>query len=61
MGLTGSYAYFLPVHSLYQIVSIKFGYNSREEYGSDQGIYSETAETRQRERPIKPVRPEGPF
>ena len=23
MGLTDSYAYFLPVHALYQIVSIK--------------------------------------
>ena len=35
MGLTDSYAYFLPIHYLYQIVSIKFGYNSREEYCSD--------------------------
>lgn len=35
MGLTDSYAYFLPVHALYQIVSIKFGHNSREKYESD--------------------------
>ncbi len=28
MGLTDSYAYFLPVHSLYQIVSIKLCHNS---------------------------------
>ena len=27
MGLTGSYAYFLPVHSLYRIVSIKLCHN----------------------------------
>ena len=27
MGLTGSYAYFLPVHALYQIVSIKLCHN----------------------------------
>lgn len=27
MGLTDSYAYFLPVHSLYQIVSIKLCHN----------------------------------
>ena len=28
MGLTDSYAYFLPVHALYQIVSIKLCHNS---------------------------------
>ena len=27
MGLTDSYAYFLPVHALYQIVSIKLCHN----------------------------------
>ena len=29
MGLTDSYAYFLPVHALYQIVSIKLCHNIR--------------------------------
>lgn len=28
MGLTDSYAYFLPVHALYQIVSIKLCHNN---------------------------------
>ena len=28
MGLTDSYAYFLPVHALYQIVSIKLCHNT---------------------------------
>ena len=27
MGLTDSYAYFLPIHALYQIVSIKLCHN----------------------------------
>ena len=27
MGMTDSYAYFLPVHALYQIVSIKLCHN----------------------------------
>ena len=30
MGLTDSYAYFLPIHYLYQIVSINLCHNSRE-------------------------------
>ena len=29
MGLTDSYAYFLPFHALYQIVSIKLCHNMR--------------------------------
>ena len=29
MGLTDSYAYFLPVHALYQIVSIKLCHNCK--------------------------------
>lgn len=32
MGLTDSYAYFLPVHALYQIVSIKLCHDSCNEY-----------------------------
>ena len=28
MGLTDSYAYFLPIHALYQIVSIKLCHNN---------------------------------
>ena len=31
MGLTDSYAYFLPVHSLYQIVSIKLCHNGEKD------------------------------
>ena len=30
MGYLNSYAYFLPIHSLYQIVSIKLCHNSRK-------------------------------
>ena len=41
MGLTDSYAYFLPVHALYQIVSIKLCHNSREKHKGDQRINSE--------------------
>ena len=29
MGLTDSYAYFLPIHALYQIVSIKLCHNTK--------------------------------
>ena len=32
MGLTDSYAYFLPVHALYQIVSIKLCHNKHTFY-----------------------------
>ena len=32
MGLTDSYAYFLPVHALYQIVSIKLCHNKHTPY-----------------------------
>lgn len=39
MGLTDSYAYFLPVHALYQIVSIKLCHNGREKHKSDKRIY----------------------
>lgn len=49
MGLTDSYAYFLPVHALYQIVSIKLCHNSRERYKCDKGIHSEAIEAGQRE------------
>ena len=46
MGLTDSYAYFLPVHALYQIVSIKLCHNGREKYKSDKRVYSHTIKTR---------------
>ena len=42
MGLTDSYAYFLPIHALYQIVSIKLCHNSREKYCSHKGVISQT-------------------
>ena len=41
MGLTDSYAYFLPVHALYQIVSIKLCHNGGKEYKKDSGIHIE--------------------
>ena len=53
MGLTDSYAYFLPVHSLYQIVSIKLCHNGREECESDTGICSKPVKDGQRSRPIE--------
>ena len=42
MGSTDSYAYFLPVHTLYQIVSIKFGYNGRAKQRGNKEIYSKS-------------------
>lgn len=44
MGLTDSYAYFLPVHALYQIVSINLCHNGREECESDTRICSKPVE-----------------
>ena len=46
MGLTDSYAYFLPVHALYQIVSIKIGYNDREKHRGNQKVHSKSAKAR---------------
>ena len=50
MGLTDSYAYFLPVHALYQIVSIKLCHNSRKKHKSNRGIYPTTTTGRYRVR-----------
>ena len=30
--VNNSYACFMPIHTLYQIVSIKIGYNGKEKY-----------------------------
>ena len=46
MGYLNSYAYFLPIHSLYQIVSIKLCHNSWERYKCDKGIHSEPIKAR---------------
>ena len=41
MGLTDSYAYFLPVHALYQIVSIKLCHKSNDiPYAQPDGLIS---------------------
>lgn len=44
MGYMNSYAYFMPIHYLYQIVSINLCHNSRKEHGSDKRIYSKPVE-----------------
>ena len=53
MGLTDSYAYFLPVHYLYQIVSINLCHNGREECESDTRICSKPVEDGQGSRPVE--------
>ena len=44
MGYLNSYAYFLPVHALYQIVSIKLCHNGRREQASRTEIYPKPRE-----------------
>ena len=44
MGSTDSYALLMPVPAPLPIVSIKLGYNSRKEHGSDKRIYSKPVE-----------------
>ena len=39
MGLTDSYAYFLPVHALYQIVSIKLCHNTNKKHRYIRGVF----------------------
>ena len=42
MGLTDSYAYFLPIHYLYQIVSINLCHNGREKRTGNKRIHTKT-------------------
>ena len=44
--VNNSYACFMPIHTLYQIVSIKIGYNDREKHRSNQKIHSKSAKAR---------------
>ena len=60
MGLTDSYAYFLPVHALYQIVSIKLCHNGREERKSDTRVCCKSVESRPRSRSIEHIRSTRP-
>ena len=53
MGYLNSYAYFLPIHSLYQIVSIKLCHDGREECESDTRICSKPVEDGQGSRPVE--------
>ena len=55
MGCLNSYALLMPVPALLQIVSIKIGYNGREECESDTRICSEPVKDGQRSRPIEHV------
>ena len=46
MGYLNSYAYFLPIHSLYQIVSIKLCHDGGQEYNENKRIYRQPTERR---------------
>ena len=48
MGYLNSYAYFMPIHYLYQIVSINLCHNGREKHKSDKKIHSKPVKEGQR-------------
>ena len=47
MGFSNSYALLMPVPAPLPIVSIKIGYNDRQEYSGNQGVHKKPIKERQ--------------